>query len=168
MPVETRELVPTPEKPLAQEPVSVVPTAEPVEIFPQVNRTPKMHKVEQIIKGDLRVFLITKYSEEELSTQDISQTIGNISGGYITVAPWTISIWLRTLSVSVRSRPEGVSLAWQNPEKRKRITEGAHSPMAHRKRCESLSEYLQSLSESEKRDRTRPAREGKALLRSMG
>jgi len=128
------KLAPTQEEPLAQATVSVAPKAEPTEIFPQVNRTPKMHKVEQIIQGDLRVFLIRKYSEEDLSTQDISQTIRNISDGDITVAPWTISIWLRTLSISVRSRPEGVSLAWQNPEKRKRITEAIHSPMAEIKK----------------------------------
>jgi hypothetical protein len=66
---------------------------------------------------------------------------------------------MRKFNISVRSRPEGVSLAWQDPEKRKRIIEHAHSPMAEIKKSKSISKNWQRLSESEKENRLRPVRE---------
>jgi len=176
-----RELAPTREKSLAQEIVSVVPKADPIEIFPgqqetqkpAFKKTPRMLGVEQIIQEDLPGFLTRKYSEEGLSTPDISQMITEISGGNIKVREATINNWLRKFNSQVRPRLEAVKLAWQNPEKRERRIEGIHSRMRKREKSKSLSkfrlDYWQNLSESEKENRLRLIRENyrTAMLRRM-
>lgn len=144
-------------------------TADPTEIFPQVKKTPKMLKVEQIIQEDLQVFLPRKYSQEDLSTPDISEMITEISGGNIKVREQTINNWLRKFNSQVRPRSEAVKLAWQNPEKRERRAEAIYSTATKRKIDDGMSNWQSLFSESEKRNRARGAmvRRKRALLRSM-
>jgi len=169
MTVETRELAPTQEKSLAQATVPVAQIASPIEIFSQVKKTPRMLEVEQVIQEDIQKFLNRNYSVRGSSQTDICQSITAISDGNIQLQSGTISDWMRKFNISVRSRPEGVSLAWQDPEKRKRIIEHAHSPMAEIKKSKSISKNWQSLSESEKENRLRLLRENNrtAMLRYM-
>jgi len=168
MAIETRERTAY-RNPDPQETMSVVPKAEPIEVFSQVKKTPKMLEVEWVIQEDIREFIETKYVVMCLSQEDICRSITSISNGNIQLTSQSITNWMRRLNILARSSSEGAILAWQNPQKRERRTEGMHSPMAKREKSKSISENWQSLSESEKRDRGRAVSEGRrrALLRRM-
>lgn len=135
-----------------QEIAPVIPVVEPIEIFSQVKKTPRMLEVEASIQENLEVFLPRIYSEG-LSREEVSQRIKIISDGNIQVHPDTIKSWLEKFGIPIRSRGEAMKLAWHNSVKRESMIAKIHSPMANMKRGESKRKYWQGLSESERKSR---------------